>query len=79
MTRIENLEPNSTYHVFVVAINENGESLPSSMLLFNATDVGESISAVKSFSIQLNLQVQLIENVSTEFCLELKPGTFEKF
>lgn len=37
MARIENLEMNATYHAFVVAVNSYGESLPSSMLLFNFT------------------------------------------
>ncbi|KAJ8714843.1 hypothetical protein PYW08_004824 [Mythimna loreyi] len=41
MTHIEALEPNSTYHVFVVAANSYGESLPSSMLLFNVTETDE--------------------------------------
>lgn len=38
MARIENLEVNSTYHLFVVAVNEHGTSLPSSMLLLNITE-----------------------------------------
>ncbi|CAH2247905.1 jg12255 [Pararge aegeria aegeria] len=38
MARIEGLEVNSTYHLFVVAANEQGTSLPSSMLLLNITD-----------------------------------------
>ncbi|CAH2043160.1 unnamed protein product, partial [Iphiclides podalirius] len=38
MARIVDLEPNSTYHVFVVAVNKHGTSLPSSMLLLNITD-----------------------------------------
>ncbi|XP_046969114.1 Ig-like and fibronectin type-III domain-containing protein 2 isoform X1 [Vanessa cardui] len=38
MARIEGLEVNSTYHLFVVAVNEHGTSLPSSMLLINITD-----------------------------------------
>lgn len=44
MTHIEGLEPNSTYHVFVIAANSFGESLPSSMLLFNVSEAGESMS-----------------------------------
>lgn len=35
MARIEGLEVNSTYHLFVVAVNDKGTSLPSSMLLLN--------------------------------------------
>lgn len=38
MARIEDLEMNSTYHLFVVAVNEHGTSLPSSMLLINITE-----------------------------------------
>ncbi|XP_013140886.1 PREDICTED: Ig-like and fibronectin type-III domain-containing protein C25G4.10 isoform X1 [Papilio polytes] len=38
MARIVDLEPNATYHVFVVAANQHGSSLPSSMLLLNITD-----------------------------------------
>ncbi|XP_045774641.1 Ig-like and fibronectin type-III domain-containing protein 2 isoform X1 [Maniola jurtina] len=38
MARIEGLEVNSTYHLFVVAANEHGTSLPSSMLLLNITE-----------------------------------------
>ncbi|XP_026741674.1 Ig-like and fibronectin type-III domain-containing protein 2 isoform X2 [Trichoplusia ni] len=41
VAKLEGLEPNSTYHVFVVASNSFGESLPSSMLLFNVTDAEE--------------------------------------
>ncbi|CAB3252923.1 unnamed protein product [Arctia plantaginis] len=41
MAHVDELEPNSTYHVFVVAVNGYGESLPSSMLLFNVTDTEE--------------------------------------
>lgn len=36
--RLEGLETNSTYHMFVVAANEYGTSLPSSMLLLNITE-----------------------------------------
>ncbi|XP_050664730.1 Ig-like and fibronectin type-III domain-containing protein 2 isoform X2 [Leptidea sinapis] len=38
MARIEDLEVNSTYHVFVLAANDHGTSLPSSMLLLNITE-----------------------------------------
>ena len=38
MARIEGLEVNSTYHLFVVAVNDKGTSLPSSMLLLNITE-----------------------------------------
>ncbi|XP_049875990.1 Ig-like and fibronectin type-III domain-containing protein 1 isoform X2 [Pectinophora gossypiella] len=41
LTHIGNLEANSTYHVFVVAVNDHGTSLPSSMLLINITDSGQ--------------------------------------
>ncbi|CAH0694433.1 unnamed protein product [Spodoptera exigua] len=41
MTHINDLEKNSTYHVFVVAANMYGESLPSSMLLFNVSETEE--------------------------------------
>ncbi|XP_061379093.1 Ig-like and fibronectin type-III domain-containing protein 2 isoform X2 [Danaus plexippus] len=42
MARIENLEVNSSYHMFVVAVNEHGTSLPSSMLLINITNDAEN-------------------------------------
>ncbi|XP_075980799.1 Ig-like and fibronectin type-III domain-containing protein 2 isoform X2 [Anticarsia gemmatalis] len=46
---LDQLEVNSTYHVFVVAINNYGESLPSSMLLFNFTDMEEKeVSGIPS-------------------------------
>ncbi|XP_041982407.1 Ig-like and fibronectin type-III domain-containing protein 1 isoform X2 [Aricia agestis] len=38
MARLEGLDVNSTYHMFVVAQNEHGSSVPSSMLLLNVTD-----------------------------------------
>ncbi|XP_035443695.1 Ig-like and fibronectin type-III domain-containing protein 1 isoform X1 [Spodoptera frugiperda] len=41
LTHINDLEKNSTYHVFVVAANVYGESLPSSMLLFNVSETEE--------------------------------------
>ncbi|KAG7312486.1 hypothetical protein JYU34_001998 [Plutella xylostella] len=37
--QISSLDMNSTYHVFVVAANDAGSSLPSSMLLLNITEV----------------------------------------
>lgn len=42
MLRLEDLDVNSTYHMFVVAENEHGTSLPSSMLLVNITGGGKS-------------------------------------
>lgn len=38
ITHISGLELNSMYHVFVVAVNEHGSSLPSSMVLINVTE-----------------------------------------
>ncbi|XP_068617615.1 Ig-like and fibronectin type-III domain-containing protein 2 [Battus philenor] len=48
MARIVDLEPNSTYHVFVVAVNEHGTSLPSSMLLLNITESEKEVSGIPS-------------------------------
>ncbi|KAG6463259.1 hypothetical protein O3G_MSEX013776 [Manduca sexta] len=48
MTTIDQLEPNSTYHVFVVAINQHGASLPSSMLLFNVTEDEKEVAGIPS-------------------------------
>ncbi|XP_063625703.1 Ig-like and fibronectin type-III domain-containing protein 1 isoform X1 [Cydia splendana] len=50
MANIENLEVNATYHVFVVAVNEHGTSLPSSMLLINITSntQEQSVSGIPS-------------------------------
>ncbi|XP_072944512.1 Ig-like and fibronectin type-III domain-containing protein 2 [Epargyreus clarus] len=42
MARIDGLEVNSTYHLFVVAVNQHGSSLPSSMLLLNITEDTEN-------------------------------------
>ncbi|KAJ0174849.1 hypothetical protein K1T71_009957 [Dendrolimus kikuchii] len=48
VAQVDQLEPNSTYHVFVVAINEHGASLPSSMLLFNSTEEETEVSGIPS-------------------------------
>ncbi|XP_073963671.1 Ig-like and fibronectin type-III domain-containing protein 2 [Choristoneura fumiferana] len=50
MAHIEGLEMNGTYHVFVVAVNEHGTSLPSSMLLINITSENpeQSLSGIPS-------------------------------
>ncbi|XP_012543960.1 Ig-like and fibronectin type-III domain-containing protein 1 isoform X2 [Bombyx mori] len=44
----ESLEVNSTCHAFVVAVNEHGSSLPSSMLLFNVTEEEQEVSGIPS-------------------------------
>ncbi|XP_045488804.1 Ig-like and fibronectin type-III domain-containing protein 2 isoform X1 [Pieris rapae] len=48
--RVEGLEVNSTYHMFVVAANEYGTSLPSSMLLLNITEdvVNKEVTGIPS-------------------------------
>lgn len=55
MIRLEDLEVNSTYHMFVVAENEHGTSLPSSMLLVNITGDGESMVIFIKFRVTILL------------------------
>ncbi|GBP57931.1 Ig-like and fibronectin type-III domain-containing protein 2 [Eumeta japonica] len=50
MVRLENLEPDALYHMFVVAVNDNGTSLPSSLLLLNMTEqeAGQQVAGIPS-------------------------------
>lgn len=47
-TVLRDLEPNATYHLFLLAANEHGTSLPSSMLLLNITDTGKLLLRVET-------------------------------
>lgn len=58
---LTNLESNALYRIMIHARNIHGTSLPSSMLLINTTEKGETRHARKWFECDLHVVIRLFQ------------------
>lgn len=73
---VDGLEKNATYHLFVIAVNEHGTSLPSSMLLLNVTDdsAEKQITGIPSHPHSLSVS----SHSATWLTVDWQPPQFSK-